>query len=102
LVCVCLQDEEGIDPQRVFPISAVTGRGVREVVAAVRAVLDELGPAEVAPETNALNLTRVPRRFAPEVRWLLCGCMYAAACVRLFWCCWGVRVRRCMLWLSSG
>jgi GTP-binding protein len=64
---LCLQDEEGIDPQRVFPISAVTGRGVRELVGAVRGVLDELGPAEVAPETNALNLTRVPRRFTPEV-----------------------------------
>lgn len=63
-----LVDEEGIDPQRLFPISAITGRGVREVVAAVRGVLDELGPAEVAPETNALNLTKVPRRFAPEVR----------------------------------
>jgi len=33
----------------VFPISAITGRGVREVVAAVRTVLDELGPAEVLP-----------------------------------------------------
>ncbi|KAF6255524.1 P-loop containing nucleoside triphosphate hydrolase protein [Scenedesmus sp. NREL 46B-D3] len=63
-----LVDEEGIDPRRVFPISAVTGRGVREAVGAVRGVLDELGPAEVAPETNALNLTSVPRRFAPEAR----------------------------------
>jgi hypothetical protein len=69
----CCQDEEGIDPSRVFPISAVTGRGVREVVAAVRSVLDELGPAEVVPETNALNLTSVPRRFAPEVNMLCCA-----------------------------
>lgn len=62
-----LQDEEGIPADRVLPISAVTGRGVREVVSAVREVLDELGPAEVEPETNALNLTQVPRRFNPEV-----------------------------------
>jgi hypothetical protein len=68
LSCCCCQDEEGIDPQRLFPISAVTGRGVRKLVGAVHGVLDELGPAEVAPETNALNLTSVPRRFAPEVR----------------------------------
>lgn len=52
---------------RLFPISAVTGRGVREAVTAVRSVLDELGPAEVVPETDALNITQVPRRFAPEV-----------------------------------
>eukprot|EP00775_Hariotina_reticulata_P013773 gene13773-13894_t len=63
-----LRDEEGVPEDRVFPISAITGRGVREVVAAVRSVLDELGPAEVLPETNALNLTEVPRRFAPEAR----------------------------------
>lgn len=62
------QDEEGVPEDRLFPISAVTGRGVREAVTAVRAVLDELGPAEVAPETDALNITEVPRRFAPEVR----------------------------------
>lgn len=62
------QDEEGVPEERLFPISAVTGRGVREAVSAVRAVLDELGPAEVAPETDALNITEVPRRFAPEVR----------------------------------
>lgn len=73
-----LQDEEGVDPSRLFPISAVTGRGVREVVAAVRQVLDELGPAEVAPETNALNLTEAPRRFAPEVGR---GVNLAAACL---------------------
>ncbi|KAF8065613.1 OBGC1 [Scenedesmus sp. PABB004] len=63
-----LVDEEGVPPERLFPISALTGRGVREVVAGVRGVLDELGPARVAPETNALNLTSVPRRFAPEAR----------------------------------
>jgi hypothetical protein len=63
-----LQDEEGVPEDRMFPISAVTGRGVREAVTAVRSVLDELGPAEVAPETDALNITEVPRRFAPEVR----------------------------------
>ena len=62
------QDEEGVPEDRLFPISAVTGRGVREAVSAVRGVLDELGPAEVAPETDALNITEVPRRFAPEVR----------------------------------
>lgn len=54
--------------ERLFPISAVTGRGVREAVAAVRRVLDDLGPQEVQPETEALNLTEVPKRFAPEVR----------------------------------
>jgi hypothetical protein len=63
-----LQDEEGVPEDRLFPISAVTGRGVREAVTAVRGVLDELGPAEVVPETDALNITTVPRRFAPEVR----------------------------------
>lgn len=66
-MCV-LQDEEGVPEERLFPISAVTGRGVREAVTAVRSVLDELGPQEVAPETDALNITAVPRRFAPEVR----------------------------------
>jgi hypothetical protein len=67
-LCCPLQDEEGVPEDRLFPISAVTGRGVREAVSAVRGVLDELGPAEVAPETDALNITEVPRRFAPEVR----------------------------------
>jgi hypothetical protein len=62
-----LQDEEGVPEDRLFPMSAVTGRGVREAVTAVRSVLDELGPAEVEPETDALNITEVPRRFAPEV-----------------------------------
>jgi hypothetical protein len=66
-----VQDEEGVPEERLFPISAVTGRGVREAVTAVRGVLDQLGPAEVAPETDALNLTEVPRRFAPEVRLVL-------------------------------
>jgi hypothetical protein len=56
-----------VPEEHLFPISAVTGRGVREAVTAVRGVLDQLGPAEVAPETDALNLTEVPRRFAPEV-----------------------------------
>lgn len=63
-----LVDEEGIPAHHVLPLSAVTGRGVREAVAAVREVLDELGPAEVQAETNALNLTSVPRRFNVEVR----------------------------------
>lgn len=34
----------------------------QDVVRAVRRMLDAMGPAVVAAETDALNLTRVPRR----------------------------------------
>jgi hypothetical protein len=74
-----------VPPERLFPISAITGRGVRELVAAVRGVLDELGPAVPEPETDALNLTEAPRRFAAEVcPWILCGvgfAMHVGVCV---------------------
>ncbi len=48
--------------ERIFPISAATGQGVLDLVRAVRAVLDELGPQAVQYETNALNQTSVPAR----------------------------------------
>lgn len=70
----------------MFPISAVTGRGVREAVSAVRAVLDELGPAEVAPETDALNITEVPRRFAPEVSTAVWYCMFLCVPGTVWFC----------------
>eukprot|EP00879_Flechtneria_rotunda_P001326 GHRR01001476.1.p1 GENE.GHRR01001476.1~~GHRR01001476.1.p1 ORF type:complete len:621 (+),score=182.90 GHRR01001476.1:200-2062(+) len=68
LVQEYLRDEEGIAPDHSLPISAITGRGVRNLVLAVRRELAALGPAEVQPETMALNVTKVPRHFAPEAR----------------------------------
>jgi hypothetical protein len=86
------QDEEGLPEDALFPISAATGRGVREVVHAVRRVLAELGPvsAEAAAEVEALNLTEVPRRFAPEVRARTrqqCGAWqpHMYACMHVLW-----------------
>eukprot|EP00877_Chromochloris_zofingiensis_P006026 jgi/Chrzof1/1677/Cz10g16250.t1 len=58
-----LVEEEGVDPAHIFPISAVTGRGVTDLVRAVRKVVDELGPAAIAMETDALNRTELPRRL---------------------------------------
>ncbi|KAI8468676.1 MAG: GTP1/OBG-domain-containing protein [Monoraphidium minutum] len=63
-----LVEEEGLDPSRVLPISAVTGRGVADLVRAVRSVLDELGPATLEPSTDALNRTTLPKRFDSEMR----------------------------------
>ena len=63
-----LTEEEGLTADQVFPISAATGRGVRELVRGVRQMLVELGPAEITLETEALNLTKVPKRINKEVR----------------------------------
>jgi hypothetical protein len=48
---------------------------LQELVRAVHALLDELGPATVAKETDAQNLTAIPKRpderiddFTVEVR----------------------------------
>ncbi|GFR45678.1 hypothetical protein Agub_g7092 [Astrephomene gubernaculifera] len=57
-----LTEELGVQAERVFPISAATGQGVMQLVRAVRGVLDEMGPAQVTYETNALNQTSVPAR----------------------------------------
>ncbi|GLC56716.1 hypothetical protein PLESTB_001138100 [Pleodorina starrii] len=57
-----LVGELGLPAERVFAVSAATGRGVTELVRAVRAVLDELGPAPLEYETNALNQTAPPAR----------------------------------------
>lgn len=68
------------------------------VAGGVCGVLDELGPAEVAPETHALNLTKVQRQFAPEVLHLrtafkgLLFALCAAACFPLLLLSW--------LWVS--
>lgn len=59
-----LEEEFGIDPSRVFPISAATGQGVTDMVRAVRGVLDEMGPQELQYETDAVNLTAKPKRGA--------------------------------------
>jgi GTP-binding protein len=53
---------EGIAPDHIFPLSAVTGQGVLDLVKKVRKVLDELGPAQQMYETNAVNQTRLPGR----------------------------------------
>lgn len=52
----------GLDPGRLFAVSAATGSGVTELVRGVHQLLDALGPAEVALETEALNRTTVPRQ----------------------------------------
>jgi GTP-binding protein len=62
-----LTQEEGLPPSHVFAISAATGRGVTELVRGVRGLLEELGPAEVALETDALNRTKLPKRFESDV-----------------------------------
>ncbi|EFJ44248.1 hypothetical protein VOLCADRAFT_65003 [Volvox carteri f. nagariensis] len=62
LVADQLTNEYGVAPDRLFPISAATGQGVTALVRAVRAVLDELGPATLSYETNALNQTALPAR----------------------------------------
>jgi GTP-binding protein len=48
LVRDCLTDELGVPAERVFPVSAATGRGVAELVRGVRALLDEMDAAEEA------------------------------------------------------
>ncbi|GAX83906.1 hypothetical protein CEUSTIGMA_g11330.t1 [Chlamydomonas eustigma] len=53
---------QGISADHIFPISAVTGQGVLDLVKKVRKVLDELGPAQQVYETNAVNQTRLPGR----------------------------------------
>lgn len=58
----CRTQDLGVPAERIFPISAATGQGVLDLVRAVRAVLDELGPQAVQYETNALNQTSVPAR----------------------------------------
>lgn len=63
-----LVEEEGLDPSRVIPISAVTGRGVTDLVRIVRGVLDEMGPAVMEPSTDALNRTALPKRFDQAMR----------------------------------
>ncbi len=63
-----LVEEEGLSPDQIFPISAVTGSGVTELVRGVRALLEQMGPAEVAMETNALNVTEVPKGRDAEAR----------------------------------
>ena len=48
-----LTDELGMSAERVFPVSAATGRGVAELVRGVRALLANLNlpmPARPAPE----------------------------------------------------
>ncbi|KAG2484430.1 hypothetical protein HYH03_016740 [Edaphochlamys debaryana] len=57
-----LTTEYGVPADRIFAVSAATGRGVTELVRAVRGVLDELGPATLEKETNAQNLTAIPAR----------------------------------------
>ncbi|KAJ9520855.1 hypothetical protein QJQ45_014051 [Haematococcus lacustris] len=52
----------GLDPGRLFAVSAATGSGVTELVRGVHQLLDALGPAEVVLETEALNRTAVPRQ----------------------------------------
>ncbi|GFH11472.1 OBG-type G domain-containing protein [Haematococcus lacustris] len=52
----------GLDPGRLFAVSAATGSGVTELVRGVHQLLDALGPAEVVLETEALNRTTVPRQ----------------------------------------
>lgn len=59
-----LVSEFGLDPERIFPISAATGQGVTTLVRAVRGVLDAMGPAEVQYETDAVNQTQAPKRGA--------------------------------------
>jgi hypothetical protein len=39
-----------------------------DLVRAVRGVLDELGPAEMEASTDALNRTKLPRRFDSDMR----------------------------------
>lgn len=67
LVQEYLVQEEGLPPDHVFAISAATGRGVTELVRGVRGLLEELGPAEVALETDALNRTKLPKRYESDV-----------------------------------
>ncbi|GIL45963.1 hypothetical protein Vafri_3071, partial [Volvox africanus] len=57
-----LTGECGVAPDKLFPVSAATGQGVTALVRAVRAVLDELGPAPESYETNALNQLAPARR----------------------------------------
>eukprot|EP00798_Chlamydomonas_sp_ICE-L_P000270 gene270-4016_t len=53
---------QGIPDEHIFAISAVTGKGVIDIVRAVRKLLDSMGPAEQPKTTNALNMIALPPR----------------------------------------
>eukprot|EP00873_Tetraselmis_striata_P035218 jgi/Tetstr1/455482/TSEL_042311.t1 len=53
---------EGIPEDAIFPISAVTGKGVTELVRATRRMLQALGEAELEYSTDALNIREVPKK----------------------------------------
>lgn len=53
----------GIPEDAIFPISAVTGKGVTELVRATRRMLQALGEAELEYSTDALNIREVRRRL---------------------------------------
>ncbi|MEW5299311.1 MAG: hypothetical protein WDW36_002338 [Sanguina aurantia] len=54
-------EAEGVPRERMFAISGATGQGVTTLVRAVRTALDNLGPPLVEFETNALNVSKVPK-----------------------------------------
>ena len=53
---------DGIPAERIFAVSAVSGKGVTDLVRSVRRMLDDMGPPEDVYETNALNLSRAPKK----------------------------------------
>ncbi len=73
--------DAGVCESGLLAMSAASGQGVADVVRRVRSMLDDLGPAVVEYETDAVNRTSTPGRlstarlddFAVEV------CLSAAA-----------------------
>lgn len=53
---------EGIPRDVIFPISAVTGKGVTELVRATQRMLEELGEKPLEYSTDALNIREVPKK----------------------------------------
>jgi GTPase involved in cell partitioning and DNA repair len=54
--------DRGVEENRVFPISAVSGKNTETAVRAIRKLLKEI-PQELEPQTVALNLQEPLRDF---------------------------------------
>jgi GTPase len=73
LVRDCLTDELGVPGERVFPVSAATGRGVAELVRGVRALLDEMDAQEEEEEAARQAATGGSARKGDRQELLLDG-----------------------------